>query len=216
MWPQIQWHLEKNSWLPGHCYTVLSKSHLSPSGNIAKCLLTKSTGQLRCKCTEDLSNCVQGESFIKCYGQGKNFQNWITLERPDNTTNSLKGSPCADSNSPWVLWWVRHGSTQHALGYSSSVHLSPSPSHRQCSILPWTFHSRSCGPAFSKMGADSKEQRHCLAQPEDASAPCSFSGPHHVLGEQCSFLLTSLPSHLLTEPFHLSFPFTTGVWFYSC
>lgn len=85
----------------------------------------------------------------------------------------------------------------------------PLPSHGCCSIPPWTFRGHSCAPAFSKMGADSKEQRHSLAQPRDASASCGFSGPHHGLGKQRSFS-PSLPSRLLTELFHSSFPFTTG------
>lgn len=151
---------------------------------------------------------VQGESFVKFYGQGKKFlQNRVKLQV------SRYDSQQPEGKSPW---WFKFpwGAVTSQMGACAGLCVACSSpcltSHHCAASIPGPPRATPCGPAFSKTGAYSKEQGHCLSLHWETSTPCNSSGLHHSLQKRCPFSLPRNPPLLLTESFYPSFPFTTG------
>lgn len=137
---------------------------------------------------------VQGESFVKCYRQGKNFlQNWVKIQGAGITAKSLK------EFEPMVQIPLggcdKTGGVSKMCGRLCVACSSPLLTSHQCvtSIPEPTI--------FSKMGAYSKEQgiMH-LSLHWEASTPCSFPGLHHSYRSNVLFLFPWPSSHWTISP----------------
>lgn len=126
---------------------------------------------------------VQGESFVKCHREGKNFlQNCLKVQEV-----GMYDSQHPEGNSPWFKFpWgavtSQIRSAKCVLGHVLPVHLL------LCAAsIPRPSRATLCGPIFSSMGTYSKEQGHCLSLHWEASTPYSSPGLHHSLQKATSF-----------------------------